>query len=334
MTNAAEEAISIVFDVMRRRAQGEVIDDDEVLKQHPHLSAELLEQLRRGNRIAAAALESSKLTYRESGDASPNGPLSSPPAAATPLASADDLRTTLEPSPGLADTSPLAPQDLTESKNEPDQGAVQRLFRPRLRPPLAALKVMFDDQQAYEFRMLYDESTTLGRSEGTISIPHDSRVSNPHAVIERRVTVDGCEWRLSDLNSEKGTFVRASSATLKHDDEVFLGQECYKFLLQGDEAMLVLMDVEDVAEAKWMIKIPKSGFMLGRDTPGAMPQMRDDPCLAGKHAFVSLDSTGRWVIQNTHTVNGVWYRIRRPIRLLNGACIQMGEQRFVFCRVD
>ena len=67
---------------------------------------------------------------------------------------------------------------------------------------------------------------------------------------------------------------------------------------------------------------------IGRD-PRDCGIVLDDPTTEPRHAKVSQNSKGRWVLENARSLNGVWLRVQE-IGLDRGGQFQCGEQRFLF----
>src|SRR5262249_10872426 len=73
-------------------------------------------------------------------------------------------------------------------------------------------------------------SFVIGRVEGDLIIPHDGGISGRHAEILRRIVNGKYAWILRDLGSTNGTFVRASSVALHHDQELLIGDHIVRFI--------------------------------------------------------------------------------------------------------
>jgi pSer/pThr/pTyr-binding forkhead associated (FHA) protein len=190
--------------------------------------------------------------------------------------------------------------------------------RPRLRLPIALLHVVDDGREDGEVVRLRGERVVIGRSEGDVVVPHDISMSPRHAALER--LPDG--WRLVDLGSAGGTFVRVTHARLRHGGEIQLGG-----------TRLVFQEV-DLTEA-WLVEVRPGGggqrhecnapgVTIGR---GAAVINLSDPFVSPLHARVSRTPRG-WRIENSG-LNGLWVRIDGPVEMHGPSQFLCGEQRFV-----
>lgn len=197
-------------------------------------------------------------------------------------------------------------------------------YRPRVRPPMALLHVVDDGREDGEIVRMRGESLAIGRSEGDVLIPHDLLVSPLHARLERLNTGG---WRLSDLGSATGTFVRVDRAKLRHERTIQVGATRMRF------------HEVDLTEA-WLVEVSPTGAgrrhechapvtTIGRD--GCTIPL-DDPFVDEIHAEIRR-TPGGWRIRNTGA-NGLWVRIHEPVDLRAPAQFLCGEQRFVFEPLD
>jgi hypothetical protein len=159
-------------------------------------------------------------------------------------------------------------------------------------------------------------------------------------------------WRLRDLGSRNGTFVRATSALLRSGQEFLLGTQRFKLLLgapvaapesfpkperrstMGWQQLSVvpppaarLVRVSPAGELP-CLELEAGEFLLGSDATKCRAAITDDPFVSSVHARLKCDPKGRWQIENVDSVNGVWIRIDDlPV---DGYCeFLAGEQRFV-----
>jgi len=231
-------------------------------------------------------------------------------------------------------------------------------FRPSLRPPMGLLHVFDDGEDTGEVVRVRASSFVIGRVEGDLVIPHDGGISGRHAEIVRRVENGTTAWLLRDLNSTNGTFVRASTVILHHDQEVLIGGIGFRFTVpaQGYEAV-------DQHSAEWnatrkfeglsragvvrpsssppptLTEMAKSGqalsfsltqgeHWLGRD-PRQCSMVIEDPTVDPRHARIYRDDQDRWIMANERSRNGLWARVQE-VALGKGGYFQCGEQRFLF----
>lgn len=244
-----------------------------------------------------------------------------PPARGSIFESFDGVAHLLRHS-GLVDrASPPAVPSLpgtTDAAGQPDA----LVFRPLLRRPMALLQIVDDGRDDGETVRVRDDRLVIGRTAGEIRIPHDISMSSSHALIER---LPEGGWQLADLGSATGTFVRVTTARLKHGSIIMVGATRLRF------------DVIDMTEA-WLVEVPLHGqgrryechgpvATIGRNALGCQIVI-DDPFVSPAHARVHRTKRG-WRIENVG-MNGLWVRLDAPVTLSAPAQFQCGEQRFVF----
>lgn len=187
---------------------------------------------------------------------------------------------------------------------------------------MALLQIVDDGHDDGETIRVRGDTLVIGRSEGDVRIPHDISMSSSHASIER--LAEG-GWRLSDLGSAAGTFVRVTTARLKHGSMMLVGATRLRF------------DVIDMTEAR-LVEAPLHGEGRHHECHGPVATIGrvaatsqiviDDPFVSPTHARVRRTKRG-WRIDNIG-MNGLWLRIDAPVVLSSPAQFQCGEQRFVF----
>jgi pSer/pThr/pTyr-binding forkhead associated (FHA) protein len=266
----------------------------------------------------------------------------------TVLESVEDIRAQIRGT--MTPQVPIRAPATSAGPAEPDSQA----FRPCMRPPMALLHVLDDGEDSGEILRIRANSYVIGRVEGNLTIPHDSAMSGQHAEISRRFENGEHCWYLKDLSSTNGTFVRASTILLNHEQELLVGSHRFRFeapppsgpapsidsmvnatrkleampasrAYAGIQPMLV-----DISPALSGSRFPLSEqeTWIGRD-PIQCSVVIDDPMAERKHARVFRDERKRWVIANARSRNGLWARIQE-VNLGRGAYFQCGEQRFLF----
>jgi pSer/pThr/pTyr-binding forkhead associated (FHA) protein len=275
----------------------------------------------------------------------------SPAAArrqATVLESVEEIRALIR---GLPAFEEQASTPASTAAIEPDSTA----FRPSVRPPMALLCVLDDGDSSGEIVRLRASSFVIGRVDGNLTIPDDGGISGRHAEISRRSENGEHRWYLKDLQSTNGTFVRASTVILSHDQEVLIGGGRFRFEVpQAADEPAHAIDSAANATRKWeslsgsttvatsapifidvspgrpgrRFALREREYWVGRD-PGQCSIVVDDPMVDRRHARVYRDEKNRWIIANARSRNGVWARIQE-VGLGRGGFFQCGEQRFFF----
>lgn len=230
-------------------------------------------------------------------------------------------------------------------------GDIEEFFRPTFRPPVPRL-ILLDDGagDSGEMIRLRDQVVSIGRTEGTVRLPHDPLVSSKHAEITREGNTTPFKWLLKDNGSANGTFVRCSKSILRPDRILILGSRRFRFrataavpqsAYASQHAGTVAVDTRGIGVTPWPalieslntsspleLQLKKEVLSVGHPGWGNDIEL-DDPYIAKHHAQISRNSAGEWHIEAKPSKNGVWVQIN-AIRLTPMCRFQCGEQRFLF----
>jgi len=272
-----------------------------------------------------------------------------PRRQATVLESVEEIRAQIRGMSALKDPIDV-PSSATAAGAEQDTTA----YRPSLRPPMALLYVLDDGDESGEILRIRLNSFVIGRVEGNLTIPHDGGISGRHAEIIRRHEDGEHCWYLKDLQSTNGTFVRASTIILNHEQEFLIGSRRFRFERPAVPEQPAAVESESNATRKWeslagspagsglqpalvdispgrpgrRFALREPEHWLGRD-PTQSSIVVDDPMVDRRHARVYRGDKNRWIIANARSRNGLWARIQE-VSLGRGGFFQCGEQRFFF----
>jgi pSer/pThr/pTyr-binding forkhead associated (FHA) protein len=217
------------------------------------------------------------------------------------------------------------------------------------------LCVLDDGREDGEWVRLRGDRVIIGRADGDVVIPHDTMISARHAELTRHHEQGRYRWHLTDLNSTNGTYVRVTTAILKHQQELLMGSRRYRFDAAPQGAALLAETGEPGTGTRtetrgWQAVAPadvvpslveltphgegqrhfltKNDNWVGRNPATSAVVPANDPLISPQHARIYKDAKGRWLVENTKSVNGTWLRIERMA--LDAACqFQLGEQRFL-----
>ncbi len=309
-------ARQIAMDIRIRRKAGEVVSDAQVLRDFPELHDSLQEQLARLQRLESA---------RQQVEQVPASDLAQTCELPPPSDSVEDLRITLKEQ--SQDTDYRGTIIVEEPATEEVTGSKSNVpfYRPTVRAPMAVVKLYHDGSTTFNPYLIFTDRFRIGRIDGDLVVVHDYWMSGRHAEIQRRRNGDRYQWFLVDLKSTNGTFIQAERVDLKHNDELFLGQERYRFCDQNGRAGLIHA-TKGVGQ-QWWFKNRREA--MGQSLPGGLRCFATDPFLDPIHAEFIQRSDGTWAIQDKNSQNGVWYRVRE-VELTANAAFQLGEQRFGF----
>jgi hypothetical protein len=282
----------------------------------------------------------------------PGKPRSAVEPVATRLESDEEIQEALAhirkrpaPKPAAA-PQPSAPPPPPMAEPEPD---VQP-DAPVQRPPMAMLCIVDDGKQDGEWVRLRADRTVIGRTTGTVQIPHDGLMSGQHAEIVRQKTENGYRWVLLDLESTNGSFVRVHATVLRHNNELLIGSGRYRFEnaepvpgepeeapSQGTKAWTTsplrglhasLVEVLPGGPGQ-RFALTQTEYWIGRDPAACVIARPGDLLASPRHARLHRNAKSQWQIESNKAPNGVWFRIEE-IPLGKACQIRLGEQKFLF----
>jgi hypothetical protein len=360
------EAMAIVQDVMRRRRAGEVLTNEMVIASHPRLRSPLVDLLEKAAAVAFLAEQSTKEDWGNlersiasdslgHSDEYYQGTLQLPsfdtedsqpgritvfeePSPPAPSPAPSETGTAVEvadvpPRPALSPHSPELREQEFARKTLAIYGTAIPLrpvrYRPRLRPPMALLRVRDDSQIDSEVFRLRQEVTIIGRVRGEIVIPHDLQMSGQHASITREENNGRFRWVLRDLDSRNGVFVRFKRAKLKDEDLLLVANRLVRFSAGRGSEPSSLQEIVDGNPTDQFLLLPGAEYHLGRDPQACITFLNQEPQLNLRHARLEHDAEGNWSMVCSKSVNGIWIRVKE-VSLIHKAAFQLGEQRFVF----
>lgn len=195
------------------------------------------------------------------------------------------------------------------------------------------------DGQAYSLR---GRSTDLGRTEGDILLGEDPYLSDRHA----RFVTDGTRWRVRDLDSTNGVYLRLRQPTeLQDGDMILLGQQVLRFerLTQFEVPLgpasregVLIFGTPEVPRVARLAQYTTEGIhrntfylyrdetMLGRENGDMV--FPDDPFMSRRHAELRIDRTAQtFTLRDMGSSNGTSVRVRGEVSLVNGDHIRVGR---------
>jgi pSer/pThr/pTyr-binding forkhead associated (FHA) protein len=257
--------------------------------------------------------------------------------------------------PPAAKARPATPQSIPTAGPPPAPPVAVRSaspFRPTARPPIALLTVFDDGRIEGEVIRLREPRFLIGRTEGDLRIPLDSRMSARHVEITYQQIGGLHRWVLTDLQSTHGLFVRVSRTVLADQAEFLVGNGRYRFdapqASSGSTANLVVDQPVSGLTHGWSggpspVRPPALTELLGPDIGNRMLLVKheywigsdpscpicrpDDPFCEPRHVRVYRKPNGGWHAEHNKTPNGLWLRMSQ-ITVESLVQFQIGEQRF------
>ncbi|MBZ5515776.1 MAG: FHA domain-containing protein [Acidobacteriia bacterium] len=250
------------------------------------------------------------------------------------------------PIPAAAPPPPPPPQPAAppQPAEAPPVGEETQVFRGLHIPKVEASLLELKQDGSVGNSVRVSKETSIGRSNCDITFSADALLSPRHASLAVRKE----KLHLRDLGSQNGTFIKQRESTDLADGDVFLiGRELFKFSLQpteeasteteGTQVIMGLPSLQAPAvsgkldriqlngEVIESYKLEKSETTLGR-TKGDLI-FKNDPYMSGMHARIVAQS-GRFILQDLKSRNGVYRRLRKEVELRNGDEFFLGEQIF------
>lgn len=225
---------------------------------------------------------------------------------------------------------------------------------------MARLTIMDDGISDGEVIRIRKDCTIIGRDRGDVQIPHDLGIASEHLRIERINNGDSFHWKLVDLSSETGFWVRVRRIELRDDDWLMAGKNRFIFragrsgsqnedslfarlgegsipghstfdplgeVRTGYSSIALVQTTPDPFQSAPFVHLIENENWIGRESSCAMC-VPVDPYLGGKHVRLFREAD-RWFAETQGITNGMW--IRRASMNVNQSCaFQLGEQRFHF----
>ena len=207
-------------------------------------------------------------------------------------------------------------------------------YRPTRRPPMGILCVFDDSSATYEEVRLRKTPFEVGRLDGDLVIAHELQMSRRHFRIERQqlksdpATTDRslAQWKLKDLESLNGTFIKKPQLMIRDQSEVLIGGELVRLTVTPANNVLELYKVSPGQGEEKVSLLPGEAW-IGSDASCCVELMQGNPFIDPKHIRLAVDSRGRWSISDADSTNGLWVRVQ-SVLLQHGDQWQCGEQRF------
>lgn len=205
-------------------------------------------------------------------------------------------------------------------------------FRPHLRPPTPVLEVLDDDLEGSEKVRIRLRNFTIGRVQGDLILPNDRVMSRRHAEIVRDApdTSGVTRWRLRDLASVNGTFVRKLEIELTDRDRLWLGGDLVRVSLNAASGQLTIAELKQGDVER--VTFEPGKHWIGTDLTRCADFLSKSPFLDPCAFCVEGDPSGRrWRLLDAGSENGLWRAIEdQPAELTDAAEFKLGEQHFRF----
>lgn len=215
------------------------------------------------------------------------------------------------------------------------------------------LCVWDDDGEDGQKIRIYGDRFVIGRAEGDLILPHDPGISQTHAELVRECGENRWIWKLRDLESTNGTFLRIQNSNLDHGQILIIGGSRYRFqgVAQGgglaklgevgqktlshvptykpEDYKPRLVRLNSAGEEAETMHIDDGEQWIGTaDDCELRRAEEEDALLDGRHAKIEKIQREQWVIRDNNSTNGTWSMIHEQV-INDSIEFQLGEQRFL-----
>jgi len=234
---------------------------------------------------------------------------------------------------------PTVPRAASEKKPAPPKQPVA------VSQPKGRLVVIVEDGSEGRSFPLANKQVDVGRSEGDILLFEDQYVSPRHA----RLTLEGSTWKLRDLGSTNGVYLRIREPKpLRDGDLLLLGLEVLQFQTVSDaergfgqamqhgtllfgspasprRARLNQRTVEGVTRD--IFHLIRDETVIGREVGDIV--FTADPFMSRRHAAIRRDKeTDEFTADDLDSSNGTYIAIRQEVELSHGDHVRIGQHLF------
>ncbi len=260
-----------------------------------------------------------------------------------PLVKASEIAAKLRaaappPSPSRP-AAPPSPSDTVQTR-APDQRADAAIVGGRL------IVVVEDGSDGKAFDLVGPE-VVVGRTEGDVLLFDDPYVSPRHAKLTER----GGQWRIHDLRSTNGVYLRARGRQpIESGDLILLGSQVLQFQLVSEEerqltpavqhgtrvfgtkpvTRLARLDQRSVTGLVGDVYyVTRDETILGRETGDLV--FTADAFLSRRHAALRRDPiSNRFHLEDLDSSNGTYVAINGETPLSSGDRVRIGQHLFRF----
>ncbi len=221
----------------------------------------------------------------------------------------------------------------SEEERSPDLAAVELLSGKAQQaihkaPDLRAVITLVDSSgRELSHHAIEPPATVIGRDEGDIQFPEDSKLSNPHARFHFK---DG-KLHVEDLGSTEGVFIRVRGPRPLLADDIFVvGRQILRLdsPVSGDRdgQMPILAVVASRGEVARRYPLTAAETVIGRAPTGNVV-FASDEYVSGRHAVIRMTS-GTPMLDDLDSRNGTHVKARGSVELQPGDQVILGEKRF------
>jgi thioredoxin reductase/pSer/pThr/pTyr-binding forkhead associated (FHA) protein/ferredoxin len=179
--------------------------------------------------------------------------------------------------------------------------------------------------EANEFSLRPSGATTIGRAGSDIVFPDDAALSDRHAVVD--AGPDG--YRVRPEGGARGLYLLPATdrvVPLEPGMLIHAGRQWFVAGDRHDPASLIHYEASGQAPRRYALK--DGPTIVGRESPD-LTVAPNDGALSRRH-FVVIRKGDALSLKDLGSANGTLIQIDRPVTLVHGDCLVLGQQKLKF----
>jgi thioredoxin reductase/pSer/pThr/pTyr-binding forkhead associated (FHA) protein/ferredoxin len=179
--------------------------------------------------------------------------------------------------------------------------------------------------EANEFSLRPSGATTIGRAGADVVFPDDGALSDRHAVVE--AGPDG--YRVRPEGGARGLYLLPATdrvVPLEPGMLIHAGRQWFVAGDRHDAASLIHYEASGQAAKRFTLK--EGPTIVGRESPD-VTVAPNDGALSRRH-FVVIRKGDSLALRDLGSANGTLIQIDRPVTLVHGDCLVLGQQKLKF----
>jgi thioredoxin reductase/ferredoxin len=179
--------------------------------------------------------------------------------------------------------------------------------------------------EANEFSLKPAGATTIGRAGADVAFPDDAALSDRHAVVDAA----GGVYKVRPEGGARGLYLLPAADRLVPLEVGMLIHAGRQWFVAGDRHdPASLIHYESSGQAAKRFTLKEGPTMVGRESPD-ITVAPTDGALSRRH-FAIIRKGDTLSLKDLGSANGTLVQIDRPVTLLHGDCVVLGQQKLKF----
>ena len=179
--------------------------------------------------------------------------------------------------------------------------------------------------EANEFSLRPSGATSIGRAGADIVFPDDAALSDRHAIVD--AGPDG--YRVRPEGGARGLYLLPATDRVVPLEPGMLIHAGRQWFVAGDRHDPVsLIHYEATGQSAKRFALKEGPTMVGRESPD-LTVAPTDGALSRRH-FVVIRKGDSLALKDLGSANGTLVQIDRPVTLVHGDCLVLGQQKLKF----